>query len=105
MHTVYVCCLATNSGGCKGFLEKALELNPDMTFINDVIALYAKTGRYWNNDNGTDLEALGGGFNVTLDVLQDESMRKRIAQKLRNFADCMDQVVTVIERFNAEKNG
>ncbi len=103
MHTVYVCCLATNSGGCKGFLEKALELNPDMTFINDVIALYAKTGRYWNNDNGTDLEALGGGFNVTLDVLQDEFMRKRIAHKLRDFADCMDQVVTVIERFSAEK--
>ncbi|HBG11715.1 MAG TPA: hypothetical protein DDX68_07645 [Clostridium sp.] len=84
-------------------MEKALELNPDMTFINDVIALYAKTGRYWNNDNGTDLEALGGGFNVTLDVLQDEFMRKRIAHKLRDFADCMDQVVTVIERFSAEK--
>ncbi len=55
-----------------------------MTFINDVITLYAQTGRYWNNDNGSDLEALGGDFNVTLDALHDESMRKRIAHKPRD---------------------
>ncbi len=96
MHTVYVCCLATNSGGCEGFLEKALALNPNMTFINTIIELYGQTGRYWNDDNGTDLEALGGGFNVTLEALQDKGKRKKIADKLRSFADRMDEVSAVI---------
>jgi DNA-binding transcriptional MerR regulator len=98
MYTVYVCCLATNSGGCISFLEKTLEMNPDMTFINDVISLYRQTGNYWNNDNGTDLEALGGGFNVTLDALQDKVKRRRIADKLRDFAVCIDKVISVIEQ-------
>lgn len=102
MHTVYVCCLATNSGGCNGFLDKAFALNPDMTFIPEIIELYRRTGHYWNNDNGTDLEALGGGFNVTLEALQNTSKRKQIADKLRAFADCMAEVVVVIDRFEAE---
>lgn len=102
MHTVYVCCLATNSGGCIGFLDKALALDPDMTFISSIIELYRKTGHYWNDDNGTDLEALGGGFNVTLEALQNRSKRKKIADKLRAFADCMDGVSAVIEQFKAK---
>jgi hypothetical protein len=100
MHTVYVCALATNSGGCVGFLEKALELNPKMIFLKDVIALYSKTAHYWNDDNGADLEAMGGGFNVTLEALQDATTRKKIANKLRDFADCMQQVSGLIEGYN-----
>jgi len=99
MYTVYVCCLATNSGGCRDYLEKTLELKPDMEFIRDVISLYDQTRRYWCNDNGTDLEALGGGFNVTLEALQDKEKRKRIADKLRDFAVCMEKAVTLIESF------
>ncbi|MHA6530783.1 MerR family transcriptional regulator [Paenibacillus sp. BAC0078] len=102
MYTVYVCCLATNSGGCKGFLEKSLELNPDMTFISTIIELYKQTGHYWNDYNGSDLEAIGGGFNVTLQTLQDKNKRKKIADKLRDFADCIDEVAAVIERFNTK---
>lgn len=102
MHTVYVCCLATNSGGCRGFLDKALALDPDMEFISSVIELYRKTGHYWNDDNGTDLEALGGGFNVTLEALQNTSKRKAIADKARAFADCIEKVSAVIEQFIAK---
>jgi DNA-binding transcriptional MerR regulator len=97
MYTVYVCSLATNSGGCKSFLEKALELNPDMTFINSIIALYEKTRLYWNDDNQTDLEALGGGFNVTLNALKDKTQRTKIAHKLRAFSDCIADVVLLSE--------
>lgn len=99
MYTVYICCLATNSGGCRSFLEKTMEMNPDMTFIKDVISIYEKTGRCWNYDNGTDLEALGGGFNVTLEALRDKTRRKRIADKLRDCAACIDEVIEVIESF------
>ncbi|WP_312369262.1 MerR family transcriptional regulator [Lachnoclostridium sp.] len=102
MHTAYVCCLATNSSVIKVFLEKALALNPDLIFIQDMIALYEQMGRYWNNDNGADLEALGGGFNVTLDALQDRDRRKKIADKLRRFAVCMDEVVSTIDQFKVE---
>lgn len=103
MYTVYVCALATNSGCCKDFLEKAFQLNPDLTFVPQIIELYAQTGCYWNNDNGTDLEALGGGFNVTLYALQDKEKRGKIAAKLLKFAKCIDDVVTLVECFK-EKN-
>lgn len=99
MHTAYVCCLATNSGASKGFLQWALTLNPDFTFIMDIIDLYEQMGRYWNNDNGMDLEALGGGFNVTLNALQDIEIRGKIAAKLMDFAKCIDSIVSIIETF------
>jgi len=82
-------------------LKKALELNPDMTFINDLISLYAQTARYWNNDNGTDLEAIGGGFNITLKALKDKVKRREIANRLRDFADCIGRVSDVIEQYKA----
>lgn len=99
MYTVYICCLATNSSVNKGFLERALTLNPDLTFIPDIITLYEQMECYWNNDNGSDLEALGGGFNITLDLLQDKNRRRNIVGKLRNFAECTDKVVFLIEQF------
>lgn len=102
MYTVYVCCLATNSSVSKGFLEKTMELNPDLTFISHIISMYEQMGTYWNNDSGTDLEALGGGFNVTLDALQNGERRKKIVEKLRKFADCMDEVISTVQRFKEE---
>lgn len=87
-HTIYVCNLATNSGGCQGFLEKAQQLNPDLTFIEDIRKRFSRTGELWN-----DLEALGAGFNITLGALQDLSQRKAITDKIREFAVCMDEVL------------
>jgi hypothetical protein len=95
-HTNFVCVLATNSGGCQGFLKKAQELNPDMAFLEEVGKLYSRTGQMWNNDNGTDLEALGGGFNVTLEALQDKEKRGKIVAKIREFAKVTDEIVQVI---------
>ena len=65
------------------FSEELWKLNPDLTFLDEVIRLYERTAQIWNNDNGNDLEALGGGFNVTLQNLQDESRRVRIAAKIK----------------------
>lgn len=96
MYTIYVCNLATNSGGCRSFLEKAMELNPDFGFLQEVIEAYRQSGYYWNDQNGEDLEALGGGFNVTLSALQDNEKREKIAAKIREFAVLMDKVVAVI---------
>lgn len=96
-HTAYVCGLATNASCCHAFLEKAMQLNPDLAFLKEVSQLYRRCGEMWNNDNGTDLEAIGGGFNVTLEALQYEQRRSRIAAKLREFADVTDEIIRVLQ--------
>lgn len=98
VHTAYVCGLATNASCCHGFLEKAMALNPDLTFLKEVSALYSRCGEMWNHDNGTDLEALGGGFNVTLEALQDPARRSRIADKLRDFAQVTEEIRRVLQQ-------
>ncbi|MCL2189299.1 MAG: MerR family transcriptional regulator [Defluviitaleaceae bacterium] len=97
MHTNFICVLATNGSCCHGFLKKAQELNPDMTQLEEISRLYTRTAQIWNNDNGADLEALGGGFNVTLAALQDETRRTKIAQKIREAAECIDRVLEILK--------
>jgi hypothetical protein len=71
---------------------------PEMTFLEDVKAQYQRMAAMWNNDNGTDLEALGGGFNITLEALQDIDKRAKIAAKLREFVVCADEVIRIIRK-------
>lgn len=98
MYTVYVCNMATNSSCCYDFLNRAQELNPDLTWLDEVKRLYRRMGQMWNNDSSKDLEALGGGFNVTLEVLQDKEKRTKIAEVIRKCGDCMDEVVEIIKK-------
>jgi hypothetical protein len=95
-YTNYVCVLATNGSCCHEFLKRARELNPDMGFLEEVSRLYKRIADIWNNNKGEDLEALGGGFNVTLEVLQDKDKRRKIAAKIRECAEVMDEVVRVL---------
>jgi hypothetical protein len=87
-HTNNICVLATNSGCSNHFINKALELNPDMGYLSEIRDCYNKTSTVWN-----DLESLGGGFNVTLEALQVKEKRSEMANKIREAADCMDEVV------------
>ncbi len=96
MYKIYVCNLATNGSCNETFFKRAMELNPDLTFLDEISKLYRQTGRLWNDQNGEDLEAIGGGFNVTLGVLQDRDKRDRIVAKILEFADCMDRVLAVL---------
>jgi len=98
MYTNFVCVLATNGSCCYGFLERAQKLNPDMTFLDDIANLYKRMGQIWNNDNGKDLEALGGGFNITLEVLQNPEKRTKIAARIRECGDIIDEVVSIINK-------
>jgi DNA-binding transcriptional MerR regulator len=95
-YTNYLCVLATNGSCCYGFLNKAQELNPDFTWLDEIKGLYYRMGLLWNNNNGNDLEALGGGFNVTLEVLQDKEKRTKIAELIRKCGDYMDEAVRII---------
>lgn len=93
----YVCQLATNATCGDGFLERAQQLNPDMGFLETVCKLYRKGETLWHNENGEDLEAIGGGFNVTLEALQDPVRREKITAKLRQFAQVYDEIVQALQ--------
>ena len=103
-YTNYICVLATNGSCCHGFLKRARELNPDMAYLEDVSKLYQRTADIWNNDNDKDLEALGGGFNVTLEALQDKQRRGKIAERIREAGACIDEVVRLVSENTKEKH-
>jgi hypothetical protein len=44
MYSVYVCALATNSGSAQIFMRRAMKLNPDLAFLEDVCHQYWITG-------------------------------------------------------------
>ena len=92
-HTSFVCDFETIAATSGRFLSKALELNPDLDFISEIIPILSRQGAYANGG----LEDLGGGFNVTLAVLQDVEKRKMIADRLRVFAKNMDEIVRVLK--------
>ncbi len=101
MYKIYVCNLATN-GSCRRFLERALEKNPDMTFIAEIIQQYKQLAVLWNGSDGQTrhqgecLESLGGGFNVTLEALTHIEKRKAISGKIRECAGCMSRVTEIL---------
>ena len=114
-YEVYVLNLATNSGGSQEFLEKAQELNPDFTFLEDVRKQYRITNYLWNGGHWIkdvhspeereemkrlygdyNLETLGGAFGCKLETLQDKEKRSLIVKQIRRFADCMDEVVRIL---------
>lgn len=97
MYVNFVFALAANGSCCPVFLQRTIELNPDMTYLDDIIALYKRTADIWHNDGGNDLEALGGGFNITLEALQNPVRREKIAARIRECGDIIHEVVKVLE--------
>lgn len=114
-YEIFVVNFATNSGGCQSFFEKAQELNPDFTFLEEVrkqyrITNYLWNGGYWIKDvhsskereelkklyGDCNLETLGGAFGCKLETLQDKDKRAPIAKQLHRFADCIDEVVRIL---------
>lgn len=96
----YVCNFETNAYCCHGFLQKAKELNPDLAFLDKVSELYKSMSTELTVGGG--LEQFGGGFNVTYEVLQNLKKRKAIADKLREYAVNVDEVVRMITDKKAE---
>lgn len=114
-YEVYVLNLATNSGGSQEFLEKAQELNPDFTFLEEVRKQYRITNYLWNGGHWIkdvhspvereelkqlygeyNLETLGGAFGCKLETLQEKEKRVLIVNQIRKLADCMDEVVRIV---------
>ena len=98
MYVNFVFALATNGCCCPNFLRRANELNPDMTYLYDISLLYKRTADIWHNDGENDLEALGGGFNITLETLQTPERREKIAARIRECGDIIDEVVKILNK-------
>lgn len=96
MYTNFVYVLSTNGCCCHDFLRRANELNPDMMYLEDISLLYKRTADIWHDDGPNDLEALGGGFNITLEALQTPERREKIAARIRECGDIIDGIVKIL---------
>ena len=116
-YTVYTCNLATNSGGCQGFLQKAMELNPDMAFLTEVGRQYRLINFLWNKGEWRknmltrrerrayvrrygrhNLEGLKLGIhNFSEKAFFNRRKRVKAAAILREMANCMDEAVHILE--------
>lgn len=96
-YTVYICNLSTNAGGSRNFLARAYRLNRDLAFIPDVIKTYHRAGSDRPGGLWFELERLGGGFNVTLETLEDTKARKAIVAVVSEIGACMERVCRLIE--------
>lgn len=92
---IYICNLATNAGHGRRFLEKAQELNPDLTFIPELIILFHENEKVWN-----ELESLGGGFNVTIETLHDKEKASAIAEVILKLAETNEKIVRLFDRLS-----
>jgi len=90
-YTAYVCVLATNGGRGFGYIYEQM---PEFGFLKDILDNQCKR----NNELWDELEKLGGGFNVTNEVMQDAAKRKQIANKIREFAVCKDEIVQILQK-------
>ena len=91
---IYLCNLATNGGHGESFLRRALELNPDMTFIPELIGLFHENDKVWN-----ELESLGGGFNCTIETLHDKEKRAAIADVILRLAGTNEKIVRLVSAY------
>ncbi|MDR0884572.1 MAG: hypothetical protein LBN05_08215 [Oscillospiraceae bacterium] len=103
LYTNFLCVLASNGSEYSWFLQNAQKLNPDMAFLEQISALYDQMGQLWGGEKPTKgcLEKIGGGFDVTLKVLQNKRKRAKIVAKIRECAVRTDEVVRLLTRFQA----
>ena len=96
---IYICNLATNAGHGDGFLRRALELNPELMFIPELITLFHENDNVWD-----ELESLGGGFNGTIEVLQNKTKAAAIADVIEKLAETNEKIVKLIgESYKSSK--
>ena len=91
---IYICNLATNGGHGEGFLRRVYELNPDMTFVPELIALFHENDKVWN-----ELESLDGGFNCTIETLHDKKQSAAIAEVILKLAETNEKIVKLFKHY------
>lgn len=105
IHGVYLMISGTN--GCsRGFLKKALELNPDMSFIDTLEPIYAKHGEVFetlayrdaNGINDYQHGGIQGGFNIKAEVIKNKEIMKPIIDIIMESAQYCDEISDVFAK-------
>lgn len=102
IHGTYLCMAGTN-GASRGFLRKAQELNPDMTFIDIIEPIYAKQGTvfeelaYGDGKGGIDYQSGGmeSGFNISPEKFKNIEIMHPISEKICESAKYCDDILEV----------
>lgn len=97
-HVSNICNMATNGSCAHEVLKRVKHYWPEWGFLDALGQCFKRTEQLWNRDRGQDLEALGGGFNVTLEALQHPERRKRIAERIREAGAQMELVQQIIRQ-------
>lgn len=96
VHGTYLCMLGTN--GCvESFLQYTLELNPEMTFIKELIPLYEKFQTIFQNltyHNGR----MQGGFEIKAEVIKNKELMKPISENILELAKICDDILDVFAK-------
>ena len=87
MHGTYLCMLGTHACAI-GFLQQALRLNPDMTFLKKLIPLYEKL----HLDGFHTLVQMEGGFSLPPSVLKDKTRMLPVCNVILRLASYYDQI-------------
>lgn len=90
MHGNYLCILGTNA--CAyGFLQRALELNPDMKLIEQLLPLFQR-----HNSNGFDaLITMENGFELYPQILKDKKRMEPISGKILETGKILDEILDI----------
>lgn len=94
-YCVYVCNLATNIYSKRHTIDRAIRLNPDLAPLAPLLA------REYQALDGLEqeLQAAGGGFNVTYETLQNPDRCREIARILRKFPPVFDRICSLLEHW------
>lgn len=84
--------LGTN--GCAvGFLQKAWDLNPELTFIEGLIALY----HLQDGKGFSTLINIEGGFSLTPEVIKDREKMKPICDEIIAVGNDCDDMLAIFK--------
>jgi len=105
VHGTYLCMAGTN-GCAESCLRRALERNPGMAFINDLLPLYARHqevfhGLAYRGANGKNDYASGGlcgGFKITPETIRDKALMRPVSEKIMESVRICDEILAVFER-------
>lgn len=92
MHGTYLCMLGTNVCAI-GFLQKAWDLNPELTFIEQLIPLYDLQ----NGKGFSTLINMEGGFSLPPEVIKDREKMKPICDEIIAVGNYCDDMLAVFE--------
>jgi len=90
-YATYVCLLSTNASHHNSYYIH--EKMPEFDFLKPIGERYGKRlAELWG-----ELEELGGGFNITNEVMQDIEKRKKIADAVRECANQTDEILRLLK--------